>query len=177
MTGPAQVSATSNAVRTDILPSPGGRFSSAFPLWDGTDRIFASWSNCRVEIDDGSGPIITACTDENLADPAVVIAPPLYGIWMYNAVDQTQLPIVTGEEGVYIADVVAAQPRTTPLVIVDIDQSTGADQDLLDNNLGILNIRSVYDVDGLDTAPGGIPALADPALAGGCGPTCDVPAN
>lgn len=165
MTGPAQVSATSNAVRTDLLPSPGGRFSSAFPLWDGTDRIFASWSNCRVEIDDGSGPIITACTDETLADPTAVIAPPLYGIWMYNSVDQTQLPIVTGEEGVFIADVVAAQPRTTPLVIVDIDQSTGADQDLLDNNLGILNIRSVYDVDGLDTAPGGIPALADPALA------------
>ena len=165
MTGPAQVSATSNNARTDILPSPGGRFSSAFPLWDGTDRIFASWSNCRVEIDDGTGPIITACTDENLADPAVVVAPPLYGIWMYDAGNQTQLPIVAGEEGIYIADVVAAQPRTTPLTIVDIEQSTGADQDLLDNNLGILNIRSVYDINGVDSAPGGIAALADPAQA------------
>ncbi|MGD2167235.1 MAG: hypothetical protein PVF63_03950 [Gammaproteobacteria bacterium] len=165
MTGPAQVSATANNVRTDLLPSPGGRFSSAFPLWDGTDRVFASWSNCRVEIDDGSGPMITACTAATLADPNVVIAPPLYGIWMYDPVEQTQLPIVAGEEGIYIADVVAAQPRITPLVIVDIEQSTGADQDLLDSNLGILNIRSVYDVDGLDAAPGGILALADPAQA------------
>ena len=169
MTGPAQVSATSNNVRTDILPSPGGRFSSAFPLWDGTERVFASWSNCRVEIEvDVDGVLetqITACTDEFLADPNVVIAAPLYGIWMYDPVDQTQLPIVAGEEGVYIADVVAAQPRTSPLVIVDTEQSTGASQELLDDNLGVLNIRSVYDLDGLDSAPGGIPTLADPAQA------------
>ena len=43
--GPAQVSATPNQVRTDDLPSPGGRFSSAFPLWDGTDRVLVSWSS------------------------------------------------------------------------------------------------------------------------------------
>jgi hypothetical protein len=161
MAGPAQISATGNNVRTDVLPSPGGRFSSAFPLWDGTDRVFASWSNCRVEID----MQITACTQENLADPNVVVAPPLYGIWMYDPVDRTQLPIVPGEEGIYIADVVAAQPRVSPLVIVDTEQSAGVDQALLDDSLGILNIRSVYDVDGLDAAPGGIVSLADPALA------------
>src|SRR5690606_16095002 len=36
--GPAQTSATPNQVRTDLQPSPGGRFASAFPLWDGTGR-------------------------------------------------------------------------------------------------------------------------------------------
>src|SRR5690606_4343704 len=41
--GPAQVSATPDGVRTDQAPSPGGRFSSAFPLWDGTGRVLASW--------------------------------------------------------------------------------------------------------------------------------------
>src|SRR5690606_24981056 len=44
MPGPAQVSATPNQVRTDLAPSPGGRFSSAFPLWDGTGRVLVSWS-------------------------------------------------------------------------------------------------------------------------------------
>ncbi len=161
MPGPAQVSATSNNVRTDILPSPGGRFSSAFPLWDGTDRVFASWSNCRVIIN----AAITGCTPENLADPNVQVAPPLYGIWMYDPVDQTQLPIVVGEEGIFIADVVAAQPRTSPLVIVDLDQGGGADANLVAESVGILNIRSVYDINGVDTIPAGIAALADPALA------------
>jgi hypothetical protein len=160
MTGPAQVSATGNNVRTDVLPSPGGRFSSAFPLWDGSDRVFASWSNCRVVV----AAVITACTPENLADPNVVVAPPLYGVWMYDPINQTQLPIVVGEEGVYIADVVAAQPRTSPPVIVDLEVS-GADPDLLTQNVGILNIRSVYDIDGADVASPSIAALADPNVA------------
>ena len=29
-------------------PSPGGRFESGFPLWDGSDRILVSWSQCRL---------------------------------------------------------------------------------------------------------------------------------
>jgi Hydrazine synthase alpha subunit middle domain/WD40-like Beta Propeller Repeat len=161
MTGPAQTSATSNSVRTDLLPSPGGRFSSAFPLWDGSGRVFASWSNCRVVINNA----ITACTPTNLADPNVVVAPPLYGIWMYDPVDQTQLPVVVGEEGVFIADVVAAQPRPMPPVIIDLDQGGGGDTDWMTEGVGVINIRSVYDLDGVDVATPSIEGLADPAIA------------
>jgi len=39
MIGPAQTRATQNDVRTIEGPSPGGRFNSGFPLWDGTNRI------------------------------------------------------------------------------------------------------------------------------------------
>jgi hypothetical protein len=46
--GPAQVPAVVNDVRTDGSVSPGGRFSGAYPLWDGTSRLFASWSPCRL---------------------------------------------------------------------------------------------------------------------------------
>lgn len=161
MTGPAQTSATLNNVTTDLAPSPGGRFSSAFPLWDGTDRVFASWSNCRVVV----AMVITACTPENLADPNVVPAPPLYGIWMYDPANQTQLPIVIGEESVFIADVVAAQPRSTPPVIIDLDDGGGGNPDWIAENVGVINIRSVYDIDGVDTAPPSIAELADPAVA------------
>jgi hypothetical protein len=160
--GPAQTAATPNDVRTDDAISPGGRFSSAFPLWDGTNRVLVSWAICRL--DDGSGKIVP-CTDTALADPAARSAPPLYGIWMYDPRDQTQLPIVTGEEGVLIADVVAAQPRPNPQFIPDKTPGVDLDRNLADRNLGILDIRSVYDVDGADAAPSGIAALANPATA------------
>ncbi|HEX7079691.1 MAG TPA: hypothetical protein VF329_01590 [Gammaproteobacteria bacterium] len=157
--GPAQESATPNDVRTDDLPSPGGRFSSAFPLWDGTDRVLVSWAICRLVDADG---MIVPCTDEMLADPAALPAPPLYGIWMYDPVNETQLPVVLGEEGVLIGDVVAAQPRPAPRAILDKVPGVDLDPDLVAENAGILDIRSVYDVDGVDTANPDIPTLADP---------------
>ena len=48
LAGPAQQPATRNDVRTIPGPSPGGRFNSAFPLWDGTNRILVTWSQCRL---------------------------------------------------------------------------------------------------------------------------------
>jgi len=153
--GPAQISATPNQVRTDNLPSAGGRFSSAFPLWDGTDRVLVSWTICRVI----ENTLVVPCTDERLADPNIQVAPPLYGIWMYDPLDQTQLPIVLGEEGMLIGDVVAAQPRSNPQVILDKTVGVGLE------SAGILNIRSVYDIDGIDVVTPNIASLADPAVA------------
>jgi hypothetical protein len=162
LAGPAQIAATPNDVRTDAAPSPGGRFSSAFPLWDGTGRVLVSWAICRLV--DGTGTIVP-CTDQTLADPAALAAPPLYGIWMYDPRDQTQLPIVIGEEGVLIGDVAAAQPRPNPQGIPDQVPGLGLDQNLADDNMGVIDIRSVYDVDGVDAANPSIAALADPATA------------
>jgi hypothetical protein len=161
LAGPAQLSATPSQIRTDLLPSPGGRFSSAFPLWDGTQRVLVSWNICRVlDVD-----IIYPCDAERLADPNVTLAPPLYGIWMYDPLSQTQLPIVVGEESVLIGDIVAAQPRANPAVILDKIPGVDVDADFASEDVGILNIRSVYDIDGVDTATSGIEALADPAQA------------
>ncbi|MDH3507174.1 MAG: hypothetical protein OEQ25_08545 [Gammaproteobacteria bacterium] len=160
MTGPAQSSATPLQVRTDLLPSPGGRFSSAFPLWDGTDRVLVSWSICRVT--DAMG-VIFPCDAQRLADPTFQLAPPLYGIWMYDPADQTQLPIVVGEEGMLIGDIVAAQPRANPQIIPDMIPGPGVPNNLAGENVGILNIRSVYDIDGVDVAVPDIETLADPA--------------
>jgi hypothetical protein len=154
MTGPAQQSATPNQVRTDNEVSPGGRFASVFPLWDGTGRMLVSWSICRLVIEESVQP----CTAENLVNPDAMIAPPLYGIWMYDPVNQTQLPIVPGEEGVLIGDVVAAQPRRRPgLAITQAEHP-----ELIAQQLGIVNIRSVYDINGIDTAVPNIATLADP---------------
>jgi hypothetical protein len=158
LTGPAQTAATPNQVRTDDLPSQGGRFSSAFPLWDGTGRVLTSWAICRLSEQDPANPtdplalIFVPCTDERLAAVGAVVAPPLYGIWMYDPVTQTQQPIVIGEEGVLIGDIVAAQPRSNPDSIPDKVAGVDFDADLVAEGAGILNIRSVYDVDGVASA-------------------------
>ena len=165
MSGPAQTDATSLDVRTDAVPSKGGRFGGAFPLWDGTNRVLVSWSICRLaepDPNDATNTIFVPCDDTKLADPMAVEAPPLYGIWMYDPATQTQVPVVTGEEGVLIADIVAAQPRNPSTNIPDLAQGVGVDPDLVAEGVGILNIHSAYDVDG--TAAANIAAVADPQL-------------
>lgn len=166
MPGPAQTSATGGQIRTDLLPSVGGRFSSAFPLWDGTGRVLISWSICRLVVDPAATPpVIVPCTPQNLTIPTAVPANPLYGIWMYNPVDRTQLPVVIGQEGMLIGNVVAAQPRPNPLVIQDAIPGIDADLNQIAENVGVINIRSVYDLDGVDIAVPDIETLADPAFA------------
>lgn len=155
--GPAQTSATTNQVLTIPGPSPGGRFNSAWPLWDGTGRILVSWSQCRVLDNTQNPPAIVPCTSQRLADPNVQIAPPLYSVWMFDPSQNTFQPIMQPTEGVMVTDVVAAQPRTIPNVIPD----SVPDPELKGESVGEVDIRSVYDFDGADTAPGGIAVLAD----------------
>ena len=53
--GAGQASATALGVTTDAnLPSLGGRFASAYPLYDGTNRMLVSWAPCLVLNTDGS---------------------------------------------------------------------------------------------------------------------------
>ncbi|UCG71933.1 MAG: PD40 domain-containing protein [Chromatiales bacterium] len=160
LTGPAQVRAVINDVHTDGTISPGGSFSSATPMHDGSDRLVVSWSQCRLL----EGQQIVPCTPERLADPNAVPAPPLYGLWVYNTDDDTQLPVVPPEEGIMYTDIAIGEPRTPPPVILDIEFSGAGDAALLAEGAGIINIRSVYDVDGVDTAVPDIPTLADPAF-------------
>src|SRR5690606_21767124 len=117
------------------------------------------WSPCRLVDSEGR---IGPCTIEGLEDPERVAAPPLYGVWIYDPADDTQLPVVVGEEGVYVGEVVAAQPRPAPRFIPDAVPS-GIGAQLADERAGLLEIRSVYDVNGVDTSGPGIAVLADPA--------------
>ncbi len=163
MVGPAQTRATSNDVLDVPGPSPGGRFNSAFPLWDNSSRILVSWSQCRLL--DTDGVTIVPCTDARLQDPAAKVAPPLYSVWMFNPAQNTLLPIMPPTEGVMVTDVVAAQPRALQNIILDKVPGVDIDQTLVNDGFGILDIRSVYDFDGLDTANPSIQRLADPAVA------------
>ena len=161
--GPAQTFATSNDVRTIPGPSPGGRFNSAVPLWDGSKRILVSWTQCRLLDTSVTPNTIIACSASALASPTATLAPPLYSVWMFDPTQNTLLPVMPPSEGVMVTDVVAAQPRPLPTVILDKVPGVDLDQNLYDAGVGVIDIKSVYDFDGIDTAKPNIQALANPA--------------
>jgi hypothetical protein len=159
LAGPAQTRATPNQVSTIPGLSAGGRFNSAYPLWDGTNRILVSWEQCRVLNPDGS---IGPCTNSALADPTTPLAPPLYSVWMFDPVQNTLLPVMEPVEGVMVTDVVATQPRPLQNIILDKLPGVQLDQNLVDAGVGVVDIKSVYDFDGVDTAVPNIATVADP---------------
>ena len=161
MPGPAQVRALPTDVRTIEGPSPGGRYRAAAPLFDGSNRLLVSWSQCRLIEDTRFVP----CTSDRLADPEAEEAPPLFGIYIYDVPRNTQQPVVVPQEGFMYTEVVAGSPRVVPPVILDRAAGVDFPQDLLAEAVGVLHIRSVYDIDGVDQAPGGISAVRDPANA------------
>jgi hypothetical protein len=159
--GPAQTRAIENINVIDVPgPSPGGRFNSAFPLWDSSNRILVSWTQCRLL--DANTLAVVACTDARLADPNAKAGPPLYSVWMLDATKNTLLPVMPPVENVMVTDIVAAQPRALQNIILDKHAGVDFDSQLETDNVGILDIRSVYDFDGTDTATPSIGVLADP---------------
>ncbi len=171
MAGPAQQRAT--VVDVTTVPgevSQGGRYTSVFPIQDGTGRMLVSWSQCRLrDIIDPLNPpppetiIYYPCTDVNLLNTLYEEADPLYGIWMYDPRDETQQPVVPPEEGFMFTEVVAADPRPVPPTILDTDYRFDVGPDLVTSGEAVIHIRSVYDFDG--TAALDIDAIADPAQA------------
>ena len=165
LTGPAQQSALFENVTIDGNISPGGKFAAVYPLWDGSERMLFSWSQCRIydatqELAEGEVRTILPCDEDSLADPMTESAPSLFGIWMYDPLENTQLVINVPEEGQYYTDVVAMQPRTFP---ADSQQAEVFEQDLANKGLGRVHIKSVYDFAGVDTTPQGIAAMSNPA--------------
>src|SRR5258706_194096 len=93
---PAMSNVTPNDVRTVPGPSPGGRFNSTFPLFDHTNRVLVSWTQCRLL--DTTGTIVP-CSSANLAVmPALQLAAPLYSIWLFDPANGTLKPVVTPVE-------------------------------------------------------------------------------
>jgi Hydrazine synthase alpha subunit middle domain len=162
--GPAQTPATPNQVVTLPGPSPGGRFISAYPLQDGTGRILVSWGQCRLLDTQQTPPTIVPCTSAALDAPNPQVALPLYSVWMFDPSSNTMLPLMQPVEGVMITDVAVGQPRPLPNIIPDQVAGVTLNQNWFNAGVGVIDIRSVYDFDGVDTANPNIATLANPAL-------------
>jgi hypothetical protein len=174
--GTAQSSATTLGVTTDAnLPSMGGRFASAYPLYDGTNRMLVSWAPCLVLDSTVTPPTTNICTAANTSGANVQMAPPQYTIWIYDVGKGTLSPILAAEAGTVIVEPIIMQARTPVPAFVPDFVPTGAAANLANNTnggLGLLVIRSVYDFDGVDMVAAetagafpNIAALADPKQA------------
>ncbi|MCF6338306.1 MAG: hypothetical protein L3J84_10220 [Gammaproteobacteria bacterium] len=172
LAGPGQMLAINQDVRTDDSISPAGRYRSVYPLADGSNRALVSWSQCRLHPTDSEGLRIpdaapVPCPSTIPAD--AVEAFPLYGIYVYDFTQDTQLPVLIPEENIIIDEPVVLAPRPRPTVLVDKVVGLELDQALAEDEfVGILHIRSVYDFDGdfntLGSTANTLAEMADPTI-------------
>ena len=170
-----QVQATEKAVNIDRGISMYGRFTAPYPLWDGTDRVLVSYRPCEVTKNGVVVPCSTLTTaeiallgnmerpiSETELDPVKDNVPPPYAVYMFNAANQSMLPVATPPAGFMYVDAVAILARPEPAT------STPAplDETLASQNMGTLDVRSVYDTDGLGRM--GAAMLVDADNTGSC---------
>jgi hypothetical protein len=172
--GTGQASATVLGVTTNAnKPSTGGRFFSAYPLYDGTNRMLVSWSPCLVLVAGAT----EVCNGTNSSGANVQMAPPEYTVWVYDFEAGTLSPILSAEAGLMIVEPVILQARTP--ASTDIPDGVGgipdtvpastaaqtAAQNMATNQVGLLDISSVYDFDGIDSAMPNIAGVSNPSQA------------
>jgi hypothetical protein len=170
-----QVQATAHELSITGGLSQYGMVTTPYPLWDGTDRVLLAFRPCEVS---RSG-VVASCTtltdaertrlsDPNrtpaqiAADPLQTKVPPRFSIYMFDPAQQTWLNIATPPAGFMYTDPVAIAARTEP----NAPDPTPVDADLASQNLGLLEVRSVYDTDGLGRM--GDPILTATDLGAGC---------
>ena len=141
--------------------SLSGNYGAISPLLDGSNRYLVSWSPCRLRLVDGDGTIMN-CTPDRVASPAYEAAPPVYGLWLLDAGAETQRPIERPAEGRQFDEAALLRQRSLPNFIPNA-QYSGEEGTLADSGYGVLEIRSVYDIDGVDDSKLGIVRTADPA--------------
>ena len=153
-----QAQATEKEINLDRGLSMYGRVTSPYPLWDGTNRVLVSYRPCEVT----KNGVVVSCTTltaaeiallgdmnrpvaETALDPVQDNVPPPYAVYMFNPANQSMLPVATPPAGFMYVDPVAIQARTEPAT------STPAplDTTLAAQHMGTLDVRSVYDTDGL----------------------------
>jgi len=128
-----QIEISPNAIPLGRTVSQYGRFTTPYPLWDGTGRVLVSWT-----------PFIEAQETNILTGAAEQVeGTPAYGMYMFDPGRDTLRPLVLPSAGLAITDAVPVIPRSTPNVITD----KAVDADLVSRNKAILNVKSVYDTD------------------------------
>ncbi len=134
--GVGQVEVTPFPINFGDGVSANGRFTTPYPLWDGTNRALLSWSPFRTTME--TDPLTGAQTE--------VEDDPLYGIYMLDMDTNSMRPVALPPEGTAFTDPIALQARTPPNTIAD----KPVDVALAAQGLGIINVKSVYDTDGQD---------------------------
>ena len=150
--------------------SLAGRATTPYPLWDGSDRVLVAWRPCEVTRND----VVVSCTTLSTAELATLgnnnrsmaarasdavkdNAPAAYAIFMFNPAQQTWLIVAAPPPGFMYTDPVALTARTEPNVV----EPTTVDPALAALNMALIEVRSVYDTDGLNRMAEGMLTAAD----------------
>jgi len=170
-----QTEVTDKALNQNRGLSEFGRITSPFPLWDGTDRVLLAYRPCEVTREGVVIPCgkLTAEERERLgerdrtreevaADTVQDNAPAAYGIYMVDLVKKTWLPVAAPPTGFMYTDPIPLQARAEP----NATEPTSVDATLAAQGLALLEVRSVYDTDGLQRM--GETVLAASDLPAGC---------
>ncbi len=142
---------TSSNLKFDGSLDLEARYSSFFPLNDGTSRILVSKGLCQVEIDvslDPTTPVPEThpCVEPFLSDPTAVETFPSYGIWLFNnSGGQTERPVALAEAGKFLSDAIVMRPYTRATVNQGETAALDGTNTLVKEKVGLLSIRSVYD--------------------------------
>ena len=127
--------------------APGGRFTTPYPLWDGTNRALVSFKPAPPNPDqtvDVNGEIVL---DQGT---------PNYSIYMMDMDNNTMRPVHVSNNGKALIDPVAIISRNSsdvPAIINDkfLDPAMVVESNGLGGQgIGVMNVRSVYDTDFLD---------------------------
>ncbi len=152
-----------------------GRITSPYPLWDGTDRVLLGYRPCEVT----RGGVVVSCAtlapeeiarlgdDTRLetdiaADAVQDNVPASYAIYMFDPGPQTWLIVAAPPSGFMYTDPVAIQARAEPYAT----DPTAVDPALAAQGMALIEVRSVYDTDGLERMGEGMLAAVD--LPAGC---------
>jgi hypothetical protein len=152
-----------------------GRITTPYPLWDGTDRVLLSYTPCEVSRNGVTVSCATltpaelarlAETNRLLTDAQADVlqdnVPPTYAVYMFDPLKQTFLNVAAPPAGFMYTHPVALMARAEP----QTKDPTNVDATLASQGLGLLEVRSVYDTDGLGRMDDPVLTAAD--LPVGC---------
>jgi hypothetical protein len=166
VTGNGQRQMTQQTINDGRGFSLFGRATSPYPLWDGTNRVLTSYRPCEVtRTEPGKPAVVLSCANLTPAEiaalgdqdrmrgaPAVVNGvqlednvPASYALYMFDPALQTFQIVAAPPAGFMYVDGIALQARPTPQVA----QPTLLDDTLKSANKALIEVRSVYDTDGL----------------------------
>jgi hypothetical protein len=153
-----------------------GRITTPFPLRDGTNRVLLAYAPCEVT---NNGVVVSCATltaaevarlsmENRLiadiqADPIQNNVRPSYAIYMFDPSVQTWLIVAAPPAGFMYKSPVPIMATPEP----SVQPPTSVDPALAAQGLGVIEVRSVYDTDGLGRMSDPILSASD--LRPGCG--------
>ncbi len=103
------------------------------------------------------------CNNETVGSDSVVESDPLYGLWVYDPINNTQAPVDIAESDQMVTEAVILEPLTLQAGFDSVLQDE-ASAGIRSDGVGVVHIHSVYDLDGVDSTEAGFRNIADPAV-------------